>query len=60
MFNSDDEELQYTYKTAIEFANDGKTYSIDWSNPAEFQKGIYTVVLYADGYTMGKGELTLR
>ena len=60
MFNSDDEELQYTYKTAIEFANDGKTYSIDWSNPAEFEKGIYTVVLYADGYTMGKGELTLR
>lgn len=60
MFTADDEELQYTYKTAIEFANDGKSYSIDWANPAEFQKGTYTVVLYADGHTMGKGEVTLR
>lgn len=60
MFNADDEELQYTYKTAIEFANDGKAYSIDWANPGKFQKGTYTVVLYADGYTMGKGTMTLR
>lgn len=60
MFTADDEELQYTYKTAIEFANDGKTYTIDWANPGKFQKGSYTVVLYADGYTMGKGSVSLR
>ena len=60
MFMADDEELQYTYKTAVEFANDGKTYTIDWTNPSSFQKGTYTVVLYADGYTMGKGEFSLR
>lgn len=60
LFTADDEELQYTYKTAIEFANDGKAYSIDWANPGKFQKGTYTVVLYADGYTMGKGAVTLR
>ncbi|MES3018083.1 MAG: hypothetical protein V4721_09900 [Bacteroidota bacterium] len=60
LFTADDEELQYTYKTAIEFANDGKAYSVDWSNPGKFQKGNYTVVLYADGYTMGKGAVTLR
>lgn len=60
LFNADDEELQYTYKTAIEFANDGKLYSIDWANPGKFQKGTYTAMLYADGYTMGKGTLTLR
>lgn len=60
LFNADDEELQYTYKTAIEFANDGKAYSVDWSNPGKFQKGTYTVVLYADGYTMGKGGLALK
>lgn len=60
LFIADDEELQYTYKTAIEFANDGKAYSIDWTNPGKFLKGTYTVVLYADGYTMGKGTLTLR
>lgn len=60
LFNADDEELQYTYKTAIEFANDGKLYTIDWANPAKFEKGTYTVLLYADGYTMGKGSVTLR
>jgi len=60
MFIADDEELQYTYKTAVEFANDGKVYSIDWTNPGEFEKGTYTVVLYADGYTMGRGTVSLR
>ena len=60
MFIADDEELQYTYKTAVEFSNDGKVYTIDWTNPSEFQKGTYTVVLYADGYTMGRGSVVLR
>jgi len=60
MFNSDEEELQYTYKTAIEFANDGKSYTIDWANTGNFQKGNYTVLLYSDGYSMGKGTLALR
>jgi hypothetical protein len=60
LFTSDDEELQYTYKTAIEFANDGKVYSIDWANPGQFQKGVYTVVLYTDGFAMGRGTITLK
>lgn len=60
LFLSEEEELQYTYKTAIEFANDGKVYNIDWTNPKDFQKGTYTVLLYADGYTMGKSSVTLR
>lgn len=60
LFSSDGEELQYTYKTAIEFANDGKVYNIDWTNPSNFQKGTYTIVLYADGYTMGKSSITLK
>ncbi|WP_395805612.1 hypothetical protein [Daejeonella sp.] len=59
-FNSEDEELQYTYKTAIEFNNDGKSYSIDWSNTGDFQKGNYTVLLYSDSYSMGKGSISLR
>jgi len=60
MFNSDEEELQYTYKTAIEFADDGRTYTIDWANNGNFQRGNYTVLLYSDGYSMGKGSLALR
>lgn len=60
IFNAEEEELQYTYKSAIEFVNDGKTYSIDWSNSGNFQKGNYTVLLYSDGYSMGKGTISLR
>ncbi len=60
VFVSDDEELQYSYKTAIEFANDEKSYTIDWLDDRIYQKGLYTVILYADGYTMGKGSVSLR
>jgi predicted RNase H-like nuclease (RuvC/YqgF family) len=60
IFISDDEELQYSYKTAIEFANDGRSYTIDWSDGKTYQKGTYTILLYADGYTMGKGTVSLR
>jgi DNA repair exonuclease SbcCD ATPase subunit len=60
LFVSDDEELQYSYKTAIEFANDGRNYTIDWTDGRSYQKGLYTIILYADGYIMGKGSVTLR
>jgi cell division protein FtsB len=59
-FNADGQDLQYTYKTSIEFKNDGSTYTIDWLNPVAFQKGDYTVLLYADGYTMGKSGFSLK
>lgn len=60
VFTADEEEMQYTYKTAVEFANDGKVYTVDWANPGSFTKGIYTIFLYADGYTMGKGTMGLK
>jgi predicted nuclease with TOPRIM domain len=59
-FSSDGQSLQYTYKTSIDFKDDGAGYVIDWVNPAAFQKGTYTVILYADGYTMGKTSFTLK
>lgn len=59
-FTSDGQNLQYTYKTSIDFKDDGAGYVIDWVNPAPFQKGTYTVILYADGYTMGKTSFTLK
>jgi predicted nuclease with TOPRIM domain len=60
VFTADGQELQYTYKTSIDFKDDGTSYTIDWLNPNKFVKGNYTVVLYADGYTMGKTEFTLK
>ncbi len=59
-FQTDGQELQYTYKSAIDFKDDGSGYTIEWQNPNPFQKGVYTVLLYADGYTMGKASFTLK
>ena len=52
--------MQYTYKSAVDYKNDGSGYTIDWINPSEFQRGTYAVVLYADGYQMGKSSFYLR
>lgn len=59
-FQADGQDLQYTFKAAIDFKDDGSGYSIDWVNPGTFQKGTYTVILYADGYTMGRSGFTLK
>jgi len=60
-FNADGQDLQFTYKSSIDFKNDnGVPYTIDWVNPVAFQKGTYTVLLYADGYTMGKSSFELK
>jgi len=60
MFSADGEEMQYSYMTSIEFANDGKLYSFDWAGIGTFMKGTYTVLLYADNYSMGNGSVSLK
>lgn len=59
-FTADALDLQYTYRTSIEYKDDGSPFLIDWVNPAPFQKGEYTVILYSDGYTMGKITFKLK
>ncbi len=59
-FSADGQDLQSTYKTSIDFKDDGATYTIDWINPNAFQKGSYTVLMYADGYTMGRAGFALK
>jgi len=59
-FSADGQDLQFTYKTSIDFKDDGSEFTIDWVNPVAFQKGTYTVLLYADGFTMGKTSFTLK
>ncbi|WP_026904514.1 hypothetical protein [Pedobacter glucosidilyticus] len=60
MFMANNQELQYTYKTAIEFSGEAKSFNLDWTNRNTFEPGNYTVLLYADGATMGRGGFTLR
>jgi flagellar basal body-associated protein FliL len=59
-FNADGQELQYTYRTSIDYKGDGSMYTISWVNPADFEKGTYTIILYADGFTMGRTSFNLK
>lgn len=59
-FNAEGQDLQYTYKTAIEFNGEAKTFTLDWTNRNNFDIGTYSVILYADGYTMGRSTFNLR
>ncbi|RZM27582.1 MAG: hypothetical protein EOO88_12420 [Pedobacter sp.] len=60
MFEADGQEMQYSDMITISFNDDNTAYKMEWVNPKEFVKGTYNVILYADGYTMGKTNITLR
>ncbi|KQR71988.1 hypothetical protein [Pedobacter sp. Leaf176] len=59
-FEAEGQEMQYTHSIFIDYNNDNSTYTIDWTNPKPYIKGIYTVILYTDSATMGKAQLELR
>ena len=59
-FEADGQEMQYSHSIYIDYNNDDSSYVIDWKNPKSFMKGIYTVILYTSGNTMGKAQLELR
>lgn len=59
-FEADGQDMQYSHSIFIDYNNDDSSYTIDWTNPKPFIKGIYTVILYTDGSTMGKAQIDLR
>ena len=60
MFEADGQEIQYSSSTTISFNDDKTSYTMNWINPNEFIKGTYSIILYADGYTMGRSNIELR
>lgn len=60
MFEADGQEMQYTSSTTILYNDENANYSMDWVNPNPFIKGEYSIILYTDGFTMGKAAITLR
>lgn len=60
MFEADGQEMQYTSSTSISYNDDNTFYTMDWINPHEFIKGNYSIILYTDGFTMGKASIILR
>ena len=60
MFEADNQQMQYSTALEVSFNNDNTRYKIDWINPNSFIKGSYTIILYADGFLMGKSSIDLR
>nr|WP_068889965.1 hypothetical protein [Pedobacter panaciterrae] len=60
MFEADGQEMQFSSSTSISYNDDNTSFNMDWINPNEFIKGEYSIILYADGYTMGRAEIILR
>jgi DNA repair exonuclease SbcCD ATPase subunit len=60
MFEAEGEEMQYSSSTSISYNDDNTAYTMDWVNPNPFMKGTYTVIIYSDGYAMGRSEIELR
>jgi hypothetical protein len=60
MFEIENEQMQYSSAIEFMYNADNSTYSIDWTSPTPFIKGKYVMLLYADGYVMGKGEIVLK
>jgi predicted nucleic acid-binding Zn-ribbon protein len=60
MFEADGQEMQYTEMITISYNDDNTDYQIQWVNPVAFIKGSYSIILYADGYVMGKSTINLN
>lgn len=59
-FQIDGQQMQYSSAIEFSYNDDDTSYKIDWINPKEFMKGTYSIILYADGYIMGKSQIELR
>ncbi|MEE1946706.1 hypothetical protein VRU48_16395 [Pedobacter sp. KR3-3] len=60
LFEADGQQMQYSSAIEISYNDDDTAYKIDWTNPKEFMKGAYAIILYADGFVMGKDQIVLR
>lgn len=61
LFNVNNEEIQYTQASIIDFQNDGKMYTIEWEpEDYKFQKGTYTVILYTTESVLGRASTILK
>lgn len=60
IFEANGQRMQFSSKMQFNYIGDNASYNIDWLNPKTFSKGIYSIILYTDGFVMGKSQITLR
>ncbi|MES2651452.1 MAG: hypothetical protein V4663_06920 [Bacteroidota bacterium] len=59
-FEANGQQMQYSNKLQISYNNDDTIFNVDWTNPKEFIKGTYSIILYCDGFEMGKAQISLK
>ncbi len=60
-FAADGEELQYSAKSTVNFENkSGQTYTMFWKKSSAIEPGDYTIIIYADGASIGSTKITLK
>ncbi len=60
-FTADGEEMQYSAKNTMNFENkSGQTYTMFWKKSSSIEPGEYTIILYADGASIGTSKIELK
>ena len=59
-FEANGQQMQFSNKLQVSYNNDDTIFNAEWTNPKEFIKGTYSVILYCDGFEMGKGQIVLK
>lgn len=59
-FEANGQQMQYSNKIQVSYNNDDTIFTINWTNPKEFIKGTYSIILYCDGFEMGKEQIGLK
>ncbi len=54
------EQMRFTKKTQVEYANDEVNTCVDWQPGQAFVKGIYDMEVYNKGYLVGKGIYKMK
>jgi hypothetical protein len=57
---NDNSPIQYSVSATVVYDQKAATTCTEWKQPAPFNKGIYTVNIYQDGYLVGTQKLELK
>jgi len=60
MFDANNQQMQYSEMITLHYNNEKGPHKLSWVNTKEFIKGTYSIILYADGFTMGKSSIVLK
>lgn len=59
-FTVDGNETVYTTKQTVNYSSKGQTVELLYTRGTPYKPGKYTVMLYAEGFSIGQGEFAIR